>query len=449
MSGTTRVPTRTRYGALAFGFALSLLVATRPGRADTPASLPARLEVIWSTPIIVRTTPQNTFGPSEGLVLRAGAVAADGRDGAAVFLGSVLGGQRLGSVLLSDAEKVGPDAAVPLVSPAPNLPSSWSIGAWFFRKQNSNRDPVIVSLALGADEGTWLGGFSGVFMDSASDVYRNAYLAKLDGAGKLRWERSYGEGRSLSIESIAPDAAGGAVGVGRGMSRSSWLGKVGPDGTLLVERRFGNGKGAVVVPLCDGRFLIAGYITEGQGATYQDDLSTWVLDEAGELHGPTRVREALSQSMYSYFGKVAASAVADGAYVASNWSDDVRPQAVEVARVGPGGALLWRQTLPNTIAKGIRMIYFDTCNPALATLADGDALVACALNGQIQLYRLDRDTGAQKVVRLPLPECQRDHPAALFLIARRDGRVLLGGSRPGNNVGGNCSWLGRLVMQAE
>ena len=104
---------------------------------------------------------------------------------------------------------------------------------------------------------------------------------------------------------------------------------------------------------------------------------------------------------------------------------------------------------PNTIARDARAIYFNSCNPALATLADGDALVACALNGQIQLYRLDRDTGEQTAARLPLPECQRDHPAALFLMVRRDGAMLLGGSRPGNNVAGNCSWLGRPVMQTE
>ena len=257
-------------------------------------------------------------------------------------------------------------------------------------------------------------------------------------------------GRVTSIQSIALATAGGAVGVGRGLNSSSWLAKVGPDGTLLTEHRFGNGKGAVVVPLPDGRFLVAGYASAGQAATYQDDLSTWVLDEAGELHGPTRVREALNRARGNYLGNVTASAAADGAYVASNWRDMSHPQTVEVARVGPDGALLWRQALPDTVsAKDARAIYSNTCNPALTMLADGDALVACALNGHIQLYRLNRDTGEQKAARLPLPECQRDHPAALFLMVRRDGAVLLGGSRPGNNVAGNCSWLGRLVMQAE
>lgn len=446
MNGTTRVPTRTRHGALAFGFALSLLVASQPEHADTPASLPAQLEIIWSTPITTEMTPQGTFGRSEGLVLDAVAMAPDGT---AILLGAVIGGQRPGRVLLRDAEKAGPDAAVPLALSKPDSPGPLSIWSWLPAEPKPNHSPAVLSLALGAGGETWLSGFSNSYMGMASDVHRDAYLAKLDGAGKLVWERSYGTGRWLAIGSMAPTATGGVVGVGRGLD-VSWLAKIAADGTLLMERGFGNGKGAVVVPLRDGRFLLAGFTAEGRAAMYQDDFSTWVLDEAGDLHGPTPVREALNRAGGSYYGHVAASAAADGAYVASNWSDTSRPQAVEVARVGPDGALLWRHALPGTIsATDARAIYFNTCNPALATLADGAALVACALNGQIQLYRLDRDTGAQKAVRLTLPECQRDHPAALFLMTRRVATVLLGGSRPGNNVAGNCSWLGRLVMKAE
>ncbi len=66
------------------------------------------------------------------------------------------------------------------------------------------------------------------------------------------------------------------------------------------------------------------------------------------------------------------------------------------------------------------------------------------MGGQIQVYRLDRQTGEPETARLPLPECQHDHPAALFLLARRDGTVLLGGSRRG--IGPGCSWLGQLVL---
>ena len=446
MSGAMCLPTQSSYRALAFGFALSLLIATRPGYADTPASLAARLEVIWSTPIATEMTPEGTFGRSQGLVLDAGAVAPDGT---VVFLGSMIGGQRPGRVLLRNPEEAGPDAAAALMLPELDPPGPQFWGSWLFKTQRPNRNPAVLGFAPGAEGQTWLGGFSNSYMGMASDSHRDAYLAKLDGTGKLLWERSYGKGGWLAIESIAPTATGGVVGVGRGM-RASWLAKIAADGTLLTEHGFGNGKGAAVVPLHGGRFLVLGFNGEGQAAAYQDDLSAWVLDDAGALRGPTRVREALNRASGSYFGHVVASAVADGAYVASNWSELFRPQAVEVARVGPEGTPLWQQSLPDTIsAKETRVTTFSTCNPALATLAGGDALVACALDGKIQLYRLNGATGEQRAVRLPLPECQRDHPAALFLMVRRDGAVLLGGSRPGGNVAGNCSWLGRLVMQAD
>ena len=335
----------------------------------------------------------------------------------------------------------------PLELPAPDTPGPQFAGTWFFKKQRPNRNPEVLGFALGAEGQTWLGGYSNDCI--ASDSHRDAYLAKLDGAGRLVWQRSYGNGGWRAIESMAPAAAGGVVAVGRAM-RASWLGKVAADGTLLAEHSFGNGNGAAVVPVHGGHFLVLGFNGESRAATHQDDLSAWVLDDAGELHGPTRVRDVLIQAGSSYSGQVAASAVADGAYVASNVSDLFHPQAVEVARVDLMGAPLWRQSLPDTIsAKETRVTTFSTCNPALATLAGGDALVVCALDGQIQLYRLDRATGKQKAVRLPLPECQRDHPATLFLMVRRDGAVLLGGSRPGNNVAGNCSWLGRLFVQTE
>ena len=50
-----------------------------PARTRRHASfLPARLEIIWSTPITTEITAQGGFGRSEGLVLDAAAVAPDG-----------------------------------------------------------------------------------------------------------------------------------------------------------------------------------------------------------------------------------------------------------------------------------------------------------------------------------------------------------------------------------
>ena len=70
----------------------------------------------------------------------------------------------------------------------------------------------------------------------------------------------------------------------------------------------------------------------------------------------------------------------------------LNPQAIEVAPVSPDQAPLWHRTLPDTVNANAGTT-FNIYTPALAPLADGDALVACALNGEVQLHRFDRDTG--------------------------------------------------------
>jgi len=66
------------------------------------------------------------------------------------------------------------------------------------------------------------------------------------------------------------------------------------------------------------------------------------------------------------------------------------PQAVEIARVDPDNGILWRHSLPDTVGdpKQNKVTTYDTCTPVLVTLADWDALVACALHDQLQLYCL-------------------------------------------------------------
>ena len=199
MAGTMRLILQRGCGALAP--ALATLIATRPGHAEAPASLPARLDIIWSTPITTEMTPEGTFGRSQGLVLDTGAVAPDGT---VEFLGAMIGGQHPGRVLPRNAEKAGPDAAVPINLPAPNLPGPQFSGTWLFKKQRPNRNPAVPGFAIGVERQTWLGGFRNSYMGLASDAHRDAYLAKVDKAGKLLWERSYGTGAGLPSRASCP-----------------------------------------------------------------------------------------------------------------------------------------------------------------------------------------------------------------------------------------------------
>ena len=360
----------------AFGLALSLAAAVSPGRAETPAVLPARIEMLWTTPITAGTTTADFFR-GEGLVLRAGAAAPGG---AMVALGARLDAQGSIHVLLPDTARTGPDGAVPLELARPRT--------WLSIPYRPIRAPAVLSLAVGGRGEVWLGGFSNSSQGFLTDSC-DAYVAVLDRGGKPVWERAHSAGTCSRIEGIAPAATGGAVVVGRQYGRSSWLASIAPDGRLLAERRFGNGKGAAVAPLPDGRFVVAGFTSRGEAATYQDDVAVWLWSGAGELHGPVRIREAVDRSRGSYFGRVAASAAAGGAYVASSWGNPSDPR------------------------------------------------------------RFDREAGTMTAARLPLPDCQRPRAADLFLVAHQDGTVFLGGSRPGNNGRASCSWLGRLTLRAD
>jgi hypothetical protein len=89
-------------------------------------------------------------------------------------------------------------------------------------------------------------------------------------------------------------------------------------------------------------------------------------------------------------------------------------------------------------------------DPAIATLANGDALVACSLNGQIRLHKFDRYTGNDEQSSLSLPSSVCDgggYPGSLFLFVLKDGTILLSGSRNGNDAAQGCSWLGHLTIR--
>ena len=199
-------------------------------------------------------------------------------------------------------------------------------------------------------------------MGMASDGHSDAYLAMLDGEGVFKWEQSYGKDDFLDLESLASAPSGGLVGVGHAWGKS-WFASFAPNGSLRSERKFGNGKGAAVVALTNGKFLVAGISNEGAGTSYEDSLSAWVFDAAGDSHGPIRVRDGLNQSSGGHYGNIAETAVADGAYVASSWSDMFHPQAVEIARVDPDNGILWRHRLPDTVGdpKQNKVTTYDTC----------------------------------------------------------------------------------------
>jgi hypothetical protein len=215
----------------------------------------------------------------------------------------------------------------------------------------------------------------------------------------------------------------------------------------LWAQHVGNDLGNAIVALPDDRLILVGF--EGTGSSpntpgYQDHVTTWIFDGSGAPLSKTRIRNSISSRRHSYFGHVSVVAIPDAVYVASNWQDPFNAQPVEVAKLRLDGTLLWKVVLPDTVSAVEGRSTWRTCSPTLAVNPSGDVVVACSL-GQIQIYKLDGRSGTYRESFLSLPECQTNHPAALFLAIRRDGSMMLSGSRPASNVAGSCTWIGRLT----
>jgi hypothetical protein len=163
-----------------------------------------------------------------------------------------------------------------------------------------------------------------------------------------------------------------------------------------------------------------------RGLASQNHVTTWIIDGSGATLAKTRIREnIISGQQHAYFGglgRVSVVATPDAVYVASNWQDPFNAQPVQIAKLQLDGTLLWKVILPDTVSPvetDVRT--WRTCSPTLAVDPRGDAVVACSLQ-QIQIYTLDKDSGAYHESYLSLPECQAGHPAVLFLAIRNDGQ---------------------------
>jgi len=92
----------------------------------------------------------------------------------------------------------------------------------------------------------WQQGFAAGGVTSGGDV-RHPWLARLDGQGKLLWQKALDIITKNGINSMATDAAGGLWLVGDQMTapenRDGWLAHVDGEGNIVLQKTFG-GQGA-------------------------------------------------------------------------------------------------------------------------------------------------------------------------------------------------------------
>ncbi len=400
------------------------------------------LEILWSAPIATDQSPQFGQMTTAGLILHAESPSPDGR---IIALASRIASGVRSQVLFNNIDENRPDEAVALTLRGARPAGYQGLLSRIFN--GPTQAPYVSALAAGMSGETWVGGASNAYMDFASSYHSDAYLAKVDAAGKPIWEMAYGNGGQRTIWSIASLATGDVAVVGR----EGWGGRVariGADGTQLWERLLGNDLGSAIAPLSGGRLAVVGFEATGssQNRDYRDHVTAWIIDGFGKQLTQTRIRASINKSQHSYFGKVLLVTTDDAIYVASNWTGLFDAQPVEIAKLSIDGKLLWRTLLPDTVVAVERAVRsWKGCSPTLAVTPNGGVLVACALDDQIHLYQLDQSSGAYQENSLPLPDCQTRHPADLFLASRKDGTMTLSGSRPGSNVAPSCTWIGRLT----
>ena len=102
---------------------------------------------------------------------------------------------------------------------------------------------------------------------------------------------------------------------------------------------------------------------------------------------------------------------------------------LEVVRIGPSGTALWRTTLPPSVKSEQK----NNCIPQIARAENGDLLVSCAFGGKLDLYRLDRRTGAFRHAVTALPDCAGSY-ASVFVGEISSEIVLLGTLPPNNSL---------------
>ena len=436
--------------------ALAIVACDSPLHSQGREVSPSALQVIWSSPITLESVPPPEVGKpyirprEDGISLGQ---SIDRRE-QITFLARRSDFSSSADVLLEDFERNGFEKTIPVKLKGTQADSAPTLLARLFgTKENAySRIPSIASMTIDKEGLVWVGGATDSYMDITSQQHSRAYLARLDSAAAPLWERSYKTGQVPFVVSLTPTATGNVlVAANDGWFGPSWLAMIASrDGNVFWERHVGIGKGIAVTPVEDA-FLVATFDGSGTGTAYRENVAVRRVTAEGEVSAPKIVRPAINQQRGAYYGALRMSPTSDGAYIVSSWTvwSEQNPallKPAEIAKVDADGRLVWKTTIPTSFVvrtDGGGARFCD--NPAVATLPDGDALVACALKDQIHTHKFNQRSGEDTQGSLPLPSCNDgEHPVALSLFVRPDGQVLISGTRPGGNVGPGCSWLARL-----
>jgi hypothetical protein len=311
---------------------------------------------------------------------------------------------------------------------------------------------LVLDAALDSQGNIWVGGrvnqrawFPGADM-------ADAYLGRFSRNGEKQAEFHFGNRSWWQIVALHPRRDGGVLVTGpRQSSRGSgtWLASVSREGKISWEKTIGLSANAAISEGRDGNVAFVG-LRNVDSATHtgEEEAVFWLFDPQGKVLAEHVIRPSINAHRSARYESVAMEAAPDGYFALVAWGDPSDDKPLTVAKLSLSGAVEWNVPLKHTAtARPGRSADWEKCDQKQAVLGNGDLLVACSVEGEIILSRLDGKSGTQKTQRAALPACHEKRPAVITPFPLGKNSVLLVGSRPSSNVAASCSWLAELRLE--
>jgi uncharacterized delta-60 repeat protein len=298
------------------------------------------------------------------------------------------------------------------------------------------------------------GGFAAAGHTNAKGAgSRDAWVIRLDAAGGVLWEKTYGGKLADEASSIAALPDGGFILAGSTQSwdftkGDAWLIRLDANGEVLWEKTYGNKLAAFtsIAVLAEGGFMAAGKLHEKPVSTWKSVAWVLRLDASGNILWEQSVRG--EEARASSIAQLADGSFAAAANVHSRNSDE---NGVHIIRLGAGGTILSDRTfrdLENGTAQSISALPGGGFAVAGWTYSDAEhKTYAWVLNfGPEDELRWERRLGGApfkfKFLEKALGSVRGD--GAMSVAPAADGGLIVAGRTASKGAGGTDAWLIRL-----
>ncbi len=294
-------------------------------------------------------------------------------------------------------------------------------------------------ISSAAGDAIWIAGRTSRRSEGvASALTSNAYLAKVDLSGKVKWERDFpGEGERMVQDVVAlPD--GGAGVVGRD-GQKIWLAVISERGDLQWDTTVGVASVSAIA-FVSGAIWISG-LDRASSASGQYEVAVWKYTMDGKLIGRVVVEDKLLEKPMPYWSlRFIVDASFQNIYLLSAWTSS-KLMPINAVRMDGTASVIWARKLEGSILedRGRQgLCWFD-----VALMQSGDLVVSCPTNSSTEFFRLSAATGAiftMTATSSSKESCVGDDGWVQFLIPRVADDLWTFG------FGRGCSWLGQTNL---